>query len=98
MALGRAGAAAPSRRVSAGSTIKRRNASASADTSPGGVSKPQVSSTISQAPPMPLVTTGRPARSASTSDKPNGSGDVFGWQNTSAARSTAGTSARSPNR
>ena len=43
--------------------------------SPGGVSSPHEASTISHAPPMPLVTTGRPACIASTSDKPNGSGD-----------------------
>ena len=64
--------------------------------SAGGTRTPQASVTISAAPPMAVVTTGRPACRASTKAMPNGSGPRLGWQWMSAAASSRGTSDRCP--
>ena len=49
-------------------------------------------STTSRAPPMAVVTTGRPAPRASTKAIPKGSGPTFGWQWMSEAARIRGTS------
>src|SRR5262249_7844604 len=72
--------------------INSRSALATALTSSGGQRIPHASVTISVAPPLAEVTTGRPAYNASTYANPNGSGPMFGWQYTSDAAINRGTS------
>jgi hypothetical protein len=60
--------------------MSRLKAAARACVSNGGTKIPQCAVTISCAPPIAVVTTGKRTDSASTNVNPNDSADVLGWQ------------------